>query len=115
MAISLACITVLLGYNVNRLERSSDQMLELLERPATGTIIFRNTASFLQALTEATVGAVSVSTINSAVGRGSLPELDKYFRLTNRYWASKEAAKGSFRSVAYVENAAKALWLVESL
>jgi hypothetical protein len=113
LSVVITCLTVLIGYVYSRLERSSDDVRELLDRPAVGTYVYRTTASFLDALADATVGASQVMTVNSSVARGALPELDRYFRRTSRFWGSRAAAGGSFRSVAYVESHAKARWLAE--
>jgi hypothetical protein len=109
----VSCITASLAYVFVRLEGSRRQIGELLARGGAGIIVYDNTTSFLAALADATVGASQVSTINSAVPKGVLPALDRYFRLTSRYWSSREASGASFRSVAYVENETKALWLAQ--
>lgn len=109
----LACVTALINYSYQRHERSYDRLVELLERPAPGTLVYRNTASFLEALAIATVGASEVCTVNSAVPRGVLPELDAYFRKVHKYLNSKDAVGSTFRSVAYVETFEKARWLVQ--
>jgi hypothetical protein len=109
----ISCLTAMLAYTFARLERARDDVGELLARGGAGIIVYDNTSAFLAALTEATVGATQVSTINSAVSRGVLPALDRYFRATGKYWSSREASAATFRSVAYVENEEKAFWLVD--
>jgi hypothetical protein len=110
--IIISCVTVTLAYTFTRLERSQVQIDELLSRAGSGVVVYKNTTSFLEALTEATVGALKVSSINAAVPRGVLPAQDEYFRQTSRYWTSREAVGASLRSVAYVETKSKALWVV---
>lgn len=109
----LGCTTALIAYVYERLERSRRDAQELLDRPASGTFVYRTTGQFLEALAAATVGANEVSTINSAVPRGTLPELDRYFSKVGRYWSSRDAAGASFRSLGYVESASKAEWIVQ--
>ena len=109
----LTCITVLLSYTYSRFESLRDEVHQLLEHPTAGTLSYNTTATFLAALAAATVGAEEVSTINASVPRGSLPELDAYFKKVGRHWSSKDAAGASFRSVGYVESEAKAKWLIQ--
>lgn len=108
----LATLTALFAYVYDHGERTSTQIAEIGARPASGTVVFDSTATFLKALAEATDGAQEVCTINSAVPRGVIPSLDDYFERIGKYLASSRSRDCSFRSLAYVETPEKAAWLV---
>jgi hypothetical protein len=86
---------------------------KLLSMPATGIEIFHDSSSFLARLSDLTVGAESISTINFSPERGISPHLDNYFKNVHSYISKHSSPLKSFRSIAAIESENKAEWILQ--
>lgn len=78
-----------------------------------GIEVFSTADELMARMTEITVGAESVSTLNLSPSRGTSPALDRYFTQVHRYIKKHDSQMKSFRTLASLESISKARWILE--
>ena len=99
-------------YVYGRLEYAVSKEEQVLSQPYHGVEFFYSSETFLARLTELTVGATSVSTLNLSSPLGRIEPLDNYFAHVHKYILGGTELE-SFRSLASVDTPAKLDWLVK--
>jgi hypothetical protein len=87
--------------------------VRLLNPALLGIEVFESTNELLKRMTEVTVGAEIVSTLNLSPPRGTSPPQDDYFSRVHRYLKSRDCGLRSFRTLASLEGVSKAKWVLE--
>jgi hypothetical protein len=117
---TLGVLGIALGYlvferknKIDKIENLAHEIYKLTNEDAQDIEVFHTTSEFLERMTEVTVGAEKVSTLNLSPAKGTSPALDKYFAAVHRYIKKQGTSLRSFRSIASLESLSKARWVLE--
>lgn len=114
LAFLVAIFTLLSGYLYGRIEHISAIQQRILGQPNQGVEIFTTADDLLARLSELTVGARYVVTLNLSPPHGATKPLDEYFKRVHRHLSSKTNCKTkSFRTLAHVSSLDKGKWVVD--
>jgi hypothetical protein len=105
--------TLVIVYIYGRTERLQTTTSTILARPFSGIEIFENSESFIDRLTDITIGGEVICTLNFSPPRGASRPLDRYFKALHEYILSDPPQLRIFRSIANIESAVKARWIFE--
>lgn len=106
-------LALFITYVYGRLEHAITREEYIISQPFEGVELFQTSDTFLQRLTELTVGSTSVSTLNLSSPIGHHHGLDTYFKNVHEYILKPNAELQSFRSLASVDSYHKLEWLVK--
>jgi hypothetical protein len=93
-----------------RLEKSYEK---ISRKEFDGLEIFHDADEFLDRLSEITLGAEVIATLNFSPPAGSSGALDRYFDKIHAYISAHDTPLKSFRSIASIEGPPKANWIAE--
>ena len=105
--------TLATTFVVESFEKVETAEAVILAREFQGIETFYNADTFVERLSDITVGSESIATLNFSPPAGSSAALDRYFERLHAYVSSNDPRLKSFRSIASIESRQKADWIVE--
>ena len=112
-AYSITLISVFMVYVYAWFEKNQKTIEKIAASEFDGIEIFRDSGAFLERVTALTVGANVVCTINLSDTPNEFIHLESYFANVHKY-ISTSTSLTSFRRIAGLQSAEKALWFVKA-
>ncbi|SFO21404.1 hypothetical protein SAMN05216386_2957 [Nitrosospira briensis] len=110
---TLTVVSIFMAYVFWWCEKHQKILKKISETSYDGLEIFYDSRSFLERVTDLTVGAKSIRTVNLSDTPDSFHHLESYFSAIHTYIKTSNKLI-SFRRIAGIQNDEKAVWLLSS-